>query len=402
MGPLFNNRAATSKEPTPAIRDGGDIKITNNTSTDHHHPCLPPYSFIMVSPRAQRALAWRHRMEEVEGPLNTPPRRTQRTTRTAAGRVCGIEEEEKGDDASSPPLLTQHFSPTSSSKAGQSQTTVSTLTTANTVRNLGRDDTFAEDVDFTGGGGGGFVDTDEEGGDETEPVLPPIKSIFDCPYIVKTVVNDGKLGWDCLWCGKKFSPRHSTRALRHVLKINKSDIIVCSAAIPSQYVNRYKALFENFSERMFARKRSQEEAHDTVAVSQDASVATLLAKRHGIAVSDSRLPVAVGTNNSSSSSFFSVDGTMLEESRAVSLTSSFPKSTRKPPFPLPLMQPSISALIHNMDFWKSNNAIVEMAIAVFFTARLLLILLSSCQGLLGLYVCAALLVMTLFCLIAER
>ena len=54
----------------------------------------------------------------------------------------------------------------------------------------------------TGGGGGGF-DTDEEGEDETEPVLPPIKSIFDCPYIVKTVVNDGKPGWDCLWCGKK-------------------------------------------------------------------------------------------------------------------------------------------------------------------------------------------------------
>ena len=146
----------------------------------------------MVLPRAQRALAWRHRMEKVEGPLNTPPRRTQRT-HTAAGRVCGIEEEDKRDDASSPPLLTQHFSPASSSKAGQSQMTVSTLTTANTVRNLGRGDTFAEDVDFTGGGGGGF-DTDKEGGHETEPVLPPIKSIFDCPNIVKMVVNDGKPG----------------------------------------------------------------------------------------------------------------------------------------------------------------------------------------------------------------
>ncbi len=130
---------------------------------------------------------------------------------------------------------------------------------------------------------------------------------------------------------QKNSPRHSTRALRHVLKINKSDIIVCSAAIPSQYVNRYKALFDNFSERIVARKRLHEEAHDTVAVSQDASVATLLAKRHGIVVSESCLPLAVGTN-SSLSSLFSVEGTSFEESRAVSLTCSLPKSTRSPPF----------------------------------------------------------------------
>ena len=51
----------------------------------------------------------------------------------------------------------------------------------------------------------------------------------------------------------------------------QSNIVVCNAAIPNQYLDQYKALFENFSQWMIARKRSHEEVHD-------ASVATLLAK----------------------------------------------------------------------------------------------------------------------------
>ena len=104
----------------------------------------------------------------------------------------------------------------------QSQTTVLTLTatetpdcnvadkidhTTNTVHNVGEEMDIVE-------------------GDMAEPALPPIKSIFDCPYVVKMVLNDGKPGWDCLWCGKNFAPRHSTRALHHVLKIKKGDIVV--------------------------------------------------------------------------------------------------------------------------------------------------------------------------------
>ncbi len=55
--------------------------------------------------------------------------------------------------------------------------------------------------------------------------------------------------WDRTAYGvaKKIAPRHSTRALRHVLRIKKSNIVVCNAAIPDQYLNWYMALFENFS-----------------------------------------------------------------------------------------------------------------------------------------------------------
>ena len=77
-------------------------------------------------------------------------------------------------------------------------------------------------------------------------------------------------------------------------------------------------------------------------------------------------------------------------------------STQKSPVPLPSMQPSISASLQNADIRKSNNATVEMAIADFFTAKILLMLLLSRQGLPGLYVCAALLVMILFCQITNK
>ena len=65
--------------------------------------------------------------------------------------------------------------------------TVSTLTTGNTVQTALNDD---EEVDFVGGGGGGFDDEWREegnGGEEEEevllPPLPPLKSIFDCGYV---------------------------------------------------------------------------------------------------------------------------------------------------------------------------------------------------------------------------
>ena len=102
-----------------------------------------------------------------------------------------------------------------------------------------------------GGGGGGFDDDMREegiwgeegnGGEEEEevllPPLPPLKSVFDCGYVHQT-----QSGWECMWCGKSFVGRHSTRALRHVMKMTKNDVGVCSAAIPDKYLKRYEALF---------------------------------------------------------------------------------------------------------------------------------------------------------------
>jgi hypothetical protein len=76
------------------------------------------------------------------------------------------------------------------------------------------------------------------GGRRRLPPLPPLKSVFDCGYVHQT-----QSGWECMWCGKSFVGRHSTRALRHVMKMTKNDVGVCSAAIPDKYLKRYEALF---------------------------------------------------------------------------------------------------------------------------------------------------------------
>ena len=87
-----------------------------------------------------------------------------------------------------------------------SQETVSTLTTGDTVRVNDH-----EDVDFAGGGAGGFdEDIGVEGNvaEEVEevllPPLPPIKSVFDCAFVQQT-----QSGWECRWCGKSFQQGRS-------------------------------------------------------------------------------------------------------------------------------------------------------------------------------------------------
>ena len=121
------------------------------------------------------------------------------------------------------------------SPSGFTGSIVSTLTAGNTVETALNDD---EDVDFVGGGAGGFdEDIGAEGNvaEEVEEVfllpLPPLKSIFDCGYIQRT-----QSGWECRWCGKSFLGKHSTRALKHVMKMSKNDVGVCQAVIPDNYL----------------------------------------------------------------------------------------------------------------------------------------------------------------------
>lgn len=166
------------------------------------------------------------------------------------------------------------------SPSGFTGLTVSTLTTGNTVQTALDDE---EDVDFLGGGAGGF---DEEVEEVLLPPLPPLKSIFECAYVQLT-----QSGWECRWCGKSFIGKHSTRALNHVMKMSNNDVGVCQSVITDKYLQQYQALSLLLSQRSAARKRSHEEKHDSVAISQDASVATLLAQR-GVMVS---LPPSVRT-----------------------------------------------------------------------------------------------------------
>ena len=66
----------------------------------------------------------------------------------------------------------------------------------------------------------GIVDllVDSRGGEDT--TLLPLTSIFHCPFIKEsTNSQNGKMGWLCAWCGKKFLLRHQSQAICHALKI---------------------------------------------------------------------------------------------------------------------------------------------------------------------------------------
>jgi hypothetical protein len=210
---------------------------------------------------------------------------------------------------------------------------ISTLTAGTAARgiNNGEAENDGDDVDFVKAGrGGGFDDyldgKEESGGEErNEPVdeelVPPLHSIFDCAYIVVRVGNDGKELWECRWCSKMFAPKHASRALCHVLKIQKNDIAVCKAAIPEIYHKRYSDLYKALMVRQTVKKRSSESAEESVAMQQNEAVGNLLRKRGQLgavslhqsssvtpASSRSHLSFAGGASASSTSSYTSING----------------------------------------------------------------------------------------------
>jgi len=108
-----------------------------------------------------------------------------------------------------------------------------------------------DDITFSGGGDMGGVENEgvEEDAGVEGAVLAALTSVFDCDHINRKKMND-KDGWECDWCGKFFTPLHSTRALKHVLKIKKGGIIACKALIPPRYLARYTALSGYHSDRI--------------------------------------------------------------------------------------------------------------------------------------------------------
>jgi hypothetical protein len=77
-----------------------------------------------------------------------------------------------------------------------------------------------------------LVDLPVVSGVGEDTTLLPLMSIFHCPFIEENAnIKTGKKGWICKWCGKMFSPRHHSRAIRHVLKIKLGDIATCTSSI---------------------------------------------------------------------------------------------------------------------------------------------------------------------------
>ena len=174
--------------------------------------------------------------------------------------------------------------------------------------------------------------------------LPPVpllrleKSAFECEKLVKGVTTaSGRKGWTCGWCKCTFTPEHATRALKHVLKLKKNDITVCSATVTEPHLGRYKELNERLTEQTNDRKRTHDESVDMILEQQGAAAQQLLNKR------------GKGGTISSATSISSVSSI----SRSSSLSAG--------------LQPSISASIENTaDINRANKARLGMAIADLF------------------------------------
>ena len=76
--------------------------------------------------------------------------------------------------------------------------------------------------------------------------LCPLVSIWDCPYIKKCQTADGKLGWECKWCGTKFVGQNASKALVHPSKLYMPSAHVqpCKAVVEPAYRDRYRALIQ--------------------------------------------------------------------------------------------------------------------------------------------------------------
>ena len=158
------------------------------------------------------------------------PRATRAAARTGSSQASSFFCSPRTARATS--RSNESITPASSTEGNSSISTLTAGTAARGINN-GEAENDSDDVDFVDAGRGGGFDDDlvgkkESGGEErNEPVdeeLPPLHSIFDCAYIVVRVGNDGKELWECRWCSKIFAPKHASRALCHVLKIQKNDI----------------------------------------------------------------------------------------------------------------------------------------------------------------------------------
>ena len=104
------------------------------------------------------------------------------------------------------------------------------------------------------------LSVDSEGGEET--TLLPMTKILHCPFIKEsTNSQNGKMGWLCKWCGKKFLPRHQSRAICHVLSIKLGEFAICTVSIHKEYEDRYRALNVRSTERMQSKKRAHAEVY---------------------------------------------------------------------------------------------------------------------------------------------
>lgn len=77
--------------------------------------------------------------------------------------------------------------------------------------------------------------------------LATLTSIWDCPKMIKLLVDGGKgslvPGWRCGWCKTERKGDNATKALNHVAKISKKGVSWCTTNIPQPYLLKYRDLY---------------------------------------------------------------------------------------------------------------------------------------------------------------
>lgn len=133
--------------------------------------------------------------------------------------------------------------------------------------------------------GGAGIDADAD----AEAELPVLKSIWECPMILKCSGFDdnGKAfaGWTCGWCPlgndgsqpKPFRSMNATKALVHVAKVAGYDIRPCRGHIPAAKSNQYKALYLLKTLTKEERKTRKDTMSKSISDLQDRTVLSLAA-----------------------------------------------------------------------------------------------------------------------------
>ena len=137
--------------------------------------------------------------------------------------------------------------------------------------------------------------------------------------------------------------------MRRVLKLKGGDIAICKAIISAKYRDRYQALYDRQFTRVESKRKLDERISDSVTEQQEAAVKSLLETRKQPWVSGQRK----SPHSFSSSHVASASGGAARSSSSASLQG----------------QRSVSTMLQS-DIRRSNNAMVEMAIADFFHCEL--------------------------------
>ena len=112
--------------------------------------------------------------------------------------------------------------------------------------------------------------------------LPPIESIWESPYIIRTDVN-GEPGWRCTHCGFEKTGNHGTRAMYHAAKVRGKGVKICPAQHPPGWTECYRALYDKRKVVRGCWKVFHDDTEESAERRLEPAVQEILAKRikHG-------------------------------------------------------------------------------------------------------------------------